>query len=181
MNFYLSDPHFGHANIIKYCNRPFTSLFEMDKTIISNLNSKIMTDDTLYLTGDFSLGSKPHFYTRQINCKNIILILGNHDRLNACKGHFKEIHTSMEIKIGDHKVLLSHYPWKHTADQHSQKFLDRMHDRQKYPYHWLLCGHTHNSKPKLNLENKLINISCEHWDYTPISEQVILDIMNSAP
>lgn len=34
--FLTSDSHFNHANIIKFCNRPFDSVEEMNETLISN-------------------------------------------------------------------------------------------------------------------------------------------------
>ena len=41
MNFYISDLHFGHYNVLKYDNRPFSSIEEMDKKIIENWNEVV--------------------------------------------------------------------------------------------------------------------------------------------
>jgi calcineurin-like phosphoesterase family protein len=50
---FTSDFHFGHANIIRYCDRPFSSVAEMDEAILDRLNSCVKTMDHLYFLGDF--------------------------------------------------------------------------------------------------------------------------------
>ena len=53
-----SDTHFGHANIIKYCNRPFPDPAIMDKAIIDRHNEVVKPEDTVIHIGDFTLRSK---------------------------------------------------------------------------------------------------------------------------
>lgn len=36
MDFYISDTHFGHENIIWFCGRPFSNAQEMDEALVAN-------------------------------------------------------------------------------------------------------------------------------------------------
>ena len=49
MNFYIADMHLGHKNVLKFDNRPFLSVSEMDKVLIENWNSRVSTNDDVYL------------------------------------------------------------------------------------------------------------------------------------
>ena len=53
--FFTADTHFGHANIIKYTNRPFDSPNHMDDILIANWNAVVGPDDEVYHLGDFAL------------------------------------------------------------------------------------------------------------------------------
>ncbi|MBL8880695.1 MAG: hypothetical protein JNG88_16400 [Phycisphaerales bacterium] len=55
MIWFTADTHFGHANIIKHCRRPFASVEEMDETLLRNINARVGRSDTLYHLGDFAL------------------------------------------------------------------------------------------------------------------------------
>ena len=55
---FTSDTHFSHCNIIKYCNRPFKDVDEMNKILIQNWNNVVRPDDIVWHLGDFALGDK---------------------------------------------------------------------------------------------------------------------------
>ena len=56
--FFTSDTHWGHANSIKYCNRPFIDVVEMDEQLIDNWNSVVKANDEVWQLGDFSFYHK---------------------------------------------------------------------------------------------------------------------------
>ena len=56
--FFTADTHFGHANIIKYCHRPFATVEEMDDALVRNWNAVVSPDATVFHLGDFALDSK---------------------------------------------------------------------------------------------------------------------------
>ncbi|WP_262386522.1 hypothetical protein [Roseobacter fucihabitans] len=55
---YTVDTHFGHDNIIKHCNQPFTSAAQMDAVLMKNLGAKVGPKDSLWIVGDFAFGPK---------------------------------------------------------------------------------------------------------------------------
>ena len=52
MIYFTADTHFGHYNVIRFCDRPFASAEEMDKAMIQNWNDRVTGNDTVYILGD---------------------------------------------------------------------------------------------------------------------------------
>ena len=78
--FITSDNHFNHKNIIKYCDRPFDSVEEMNEAMIERWNETVSKDDVVLHLGDFCKGNV--WMIKQIRERlngTIILIIGNHD------------------------------------------------------------------------------------------------------
>lgn len=147
MNFYISDLHFGHDNILKYDGRPFNTTDEMTEVMIRNWNSVVKHNDTVYVLGDFawkdSIGAD---VASQLNGKKI-LIKGNHDNrlgssLRTC---FASVHDYLTLMDNNIRLVLSHYPIAHW-------------DRQYYDS-ILLYGHIHNSKEEDFFQEYLRNFS----------------------
>lgn len=149
MIYFTSDTHFGHTNIIEYCNRPFSNIHIMDQVIFDNINEVVGYEDTLYILGDFCFkGKKPLEYRLRINCPNVHLILGNHekrtdfypdDRTVDMNG-FVSIQEVKEIIYCNQRIYLSHYPHRSWPASHKGSYM--------------LYGHVHS---KLDHEDRISN------------------------
>jgi len=126
-----SDTHFSHKNICRGVTnwrlpngevpveqtRDFTTIEKMNTAIVNNINQVVGQDDVLIHLGDWSFGGFEQireFYDRLI-CKNIHLILGNHDHhiendRDYIQGLFKSVSHYNTLEIGGNKFQLMHYP-----------------------------------------------------------------------
>lgn len=136
MNYYISDLHFSHKNILQFDQRPWDNLDDMKQALINNWNSVATNADHVYHMGDFCWGKTPEWIEilKQLN-GNIHICAGNHDVGNSkeLKKYIVDYFEYKEVKDGDFTVILSHYP-----------MLFYKHDGS--PNHVMICGHLHNTK-----------------------------------
>lgn len=52
MDYFIADTHFGHANVIRFCDRPFKDVNEMDSVMMANWNARVDDCDHIYIIGD---------------------------------------------------------------------------------------------------------------------------------
>jgi calcineurin-like phosphoesterase family protein len=184
MNWYVSDTHFSHFRIIGYCNRPFNSVMSMDNNLIENINNKVGVSDTLYHLGDFCFGQKRNVvenYNRvktlrdRINCRNVILIYGNHDkeiRKNRdLQRLFQGCHDYLEIYDGSQNIVLFHYAMRVWNKSHHGA--------------WHLYGHSHYSLPDdpnaLSMDIGVDNPACHYGPLCFADIKLIMDKKNYRP
>jgi len=142
--FVCSDSHFNHANILKYCNRPFSSVEEMNNAIIRNWNNAIAEDDIVIFCGDlcFARTAQAAEVTQRLTEAlhgQKIIITGNHD--------FKKLdYTQLGWKLAFHqewvfnnRLCFRHRPGNQDPFTFEYKGLER--DSSKYDY--IFYGHTH--------------------------------------
>jgi calcineurin-like phosphoesterase family protein len=159
MNYYFSaDFHLNHVNIIKYDNRPFDTVEQMNATIISNYNSIVTAEDEFYFLGDFCMGdrSKAEAYLQQLNGKKFF-IRGNHDQpklIELFKKSGTYLGSRADLIINGRPITLSHY------------CLDSWKDSQNGS--WLLHGHYHGNLPD-NPNRLSIDVGINIWNYKPVS------------
>ncbi|MAE86668.1 MAG: hypothetical protein CMB80_28295 [Flammeovirgaceae bacterium] len=155
MDYFTSDLHFGHRNIIRYCNRPFNTVSEMNLGIIENWNNVVTDKDRVFVVGDVALcgTEEAKEYITQLNGHKIC-IKGNHDghEKHMLKMGFDEFHYSFDYEMPDGRVaLLNHYPVPRELFKN---------------YDILIHGHIHHG-PRVRGER--LNVSCEIWDFAPVS------------
>jgi len=153
---FISDTHFDHKNIIRYCNRPFNSTRQMNQTLVKNWHDTVGNDDHVFFLGDMSYGKDRRpidYWLGKLNGK-ISYIRGNHDKDIINRATI--IHSHYGIKYNDYKFLLMH-------DPHRPKGYDG----------WIIHGDKHNNNlkeyPFINQKNKTVNVCAELVDYTPLS------------
>lgn len=158
MTYFISDLHLGHANIIRYCNRPFDSVEHMNTVIIDKWNARVSENDMVYLLGDFCMGS-PERYRTQLNGK-IHLIRGNHDRVTRqYRDCFDAVHNQLTLTINEQQLFLCHYP---ICDP---RFAQR---KPSEPVDLSFFGHVHNNVSRWQYrEFHAYNVSCEVLNYQP--------------
>lgn len=132
--FIIADTHFGHTNVIKYCNRPFASAEEMDEKLIKNWNEVVSNDDVVLHLGDFGLGSKEYIggIIKKLNGKKI-LIKGNHD--NWSDDWYREAGFSYVSKfpiVWNDFYLLSHAPLQLSETTPYFNYYGHVHNDERY-------------------------------------------------
>jgi len=163
MNYYTADLHFGHKNILQYCNRPFANLNEMNNALINNWNSAVLKQDTVYVLGDmfFYEPDQQRKIMKQLNGSKI-LIMGNHDK-NA--GTLKSV-----MKFNDYMYV----GWNEVCDSYMIKDgFGLVHDPAisniDSDINWL-CGHVHVLFRRIK---NVLNVGVDVNDYKPISHEQV--------
>jgi calcineurin-like phosphoesterase family protein len=160
-----SDLHFGHTNIISYCERPFLNVQEMDEYLMANFNDYVEPDDCCIWVGDISFygKTKSNEILDQLNGYNI-LVAGNHDMEksgNLKDLTFDEVHSILHIDNEETPLVFTHYPMYNLME----------------PW-YNVCGHLHNGKQANDsLTEQHINVSCELLNYRPINLKEILKMV----
>lgn len=179
MVWYTADHHFGHANIIRFCNRPWLGkrgltdkgywkssdvaknrCDAMDRDLIRRWNMRVKDGDIVYYLGDFAYraSNKVQYYIDQLN-GNKIFIKGNHDKNNGLKIHME----FAVINMGGMRIKLIHDP----------KYADEMYDLN-------FCGHIHEKWKfkKMELGSYIINVGVDMWGFNPITFDEIISELN---
>lgn len=185
--FLTSDTHFHHANILKYCNRPFATVEEMNEAIINNWNSVVGEDDHVYHLGDFCFGGVGKLNSIIMPDENgkkklnghIHLILGNHDPDRISKSDysdfFEEITYQKYLILDGWSVFLNHFPFLDFSNNYDTKVIQ-------------LHGHIHsspNNTGTLNNERYKVlkwnqyDVGVDNNNYKPVSWKEVKAIIES--
>lgn len=164
--FFTSDTHYGHANIIKYSNRPYKSVEEMNEALIANYNSRVKDTDTCYHLGDVAFlpsGEIKQIWERLNGDK--VLILGNHDSKENFVGLPRtKVFQYLEIRVSDPTAPNGYNGRQHIILLHySMRVWNKSHRGT-----WQLYGHSHGTLPDdPNLLS--MDVGVDPQKYFPIS------------
>ena len=167
--FFTSDWHLDHQNIIKYCDRPFSSAKEMNEAIIQKHNALVKPNDLVYNLGDVFMKSSDKYAEHLLSRFNgrIYIIIGSHDNrrqlLNLKNaGVIEGFYDTKEIKIDGKYIWLSHYPHRSWA----RSFHGSFH----------LFGHCHGRMPPYG---KSFDVGVDCWDFAPVSFEQVCEKMQN--
>ena len=176
--FIISDLHLDHANIIRYCNRPFDDIHQMNSEMVSRWNHIVGKYDTVYYLGDLvysrSKGRNIAGWMHKLNGIKVN-IWGNHDKFLKCKLPY------LVINFNGESILLVHSP--NPEDSHNKETLAhtgicQLLKEWKETHNWIIHGHYHNNDPRqhplINNKDRMINVSVELLDYQPIELEKLL-------
>lgn len=148
--YFTSDTHFDHSGALRF--RPqFTSVEEMNETIIQRWNGRVKPGDRIYHLGDFGFFGKGRMETiRKRLVGQVHLIQGNHDDLNIReKGMFVWVGDAKYLKHNGEKIFLFHYACRTWRGSHRGS--------------WHLYGHSHGNLPEN--DTRSFDVGVDAWDF----------------
>lgn len=165
---FTSDTHFGHENIIRYCNRPFRNAQEMNEELIRRWRETVPEDGIVFHLGDFAHGSSRLWNDILYSLPGRkYLILGNHDMKSirqSFMSQFELVSQQMTIRVGGQAIVLNHNPFLCYGGSYRDV--------------WQLFGHVHSGPashtgldhPRLNMLFPLqYDVGVDNNNFRPIS------------
>lgn len=174
--------HFGHANIIRYCGRPFFDVGQMNAKLVDNWNSVVGPDDEVWVLGDVAMGSIDHSLALVVRLNGTkTLVTGNHDRCWSAAGPKAQrwlevyqaagfstiLHGAVAINFNNQPALACHFPY--VGDSHNEDRFTTL--RPQDSGLTLLHGHVHE---QWQVEGRQINVGVDVWDYRPVSDAQLI-------
>jgi calcineurin-like phosphoesterase family protein len=185
--YFTADLHFGHRNIISYCDRPFRDVDDMNAGLVERWNDTVHPGDEVIVLGDVAMGrlrDSLALVARLHGRK--VLVAGNHDRCWAGNRRgvkaadaryraagFDEIWQGVvSLDLDGTPVWACHFPYHGDSHDHDRYVGHRPVDTG----HWLLHGHVHHT---WRTHERMINVGVDVWDYAPVAEDVIASLVRS--
>ena len=178
--FFTSDLHFFHANILKYTNRPFRSVLEMNEALINNWNSCVSKSDIIWIIGDFAFADE----TKILNIVSRLngekhFVMGNHDQIfkkhdfkQELKKHNFIVHSALEeiyVVDANHSHGKQHIALCHFA----MRVWNKSHRGS-----WHLYGHSHGTLPD-DLNSLSTDVGVDRWNYTPVEYAELKELFST--
>lgn len=173
-DYFTADLHFGHGLMLdpeKGCDRPFSSVEEMDEVLIDNWNSCVKRGDRVFFLGDFSFYKidKAQKIFNRLNGQKFI-ILGNHDKENSKNRISKNLPTGWAWMGDRYNYRNKNDGWYIVLDHH--RVLPWFKKRYGAGH---LFGHYHGNIPPVG---RSFDIGVDCWDYKPVHYDQIIEIFS---
>lgn len=163
MIYFIADTHFSEENIMRYENRPFKNITEMNEELLSRWNSIVCKEDDVYVLGDFGADGQEAFILDRLNGKKF-LVKGNHDVKS--NQYYRE--SGFE-EVYDHPIIIKDF-W---ILLHEPLYVNK-----NMPYANLF-GHVHDSPIIKTYSKQHYCVSAERINYAPISFDDIISVIQS--
>jgi len=167
--------HYGHANIIRHCERPFANVAEMNDALVEGINSTVGPKDELWHLGDVAMGQTAtgEFLERlNISAGHLHIIPGNHDRVRRLEAmlawgdpfvlHPPIVDRKFQVVGRVVRVTLCHYPmlsWP--ASCHGS---------------WHFFGHCHGQLDPARVPGRAADVSVDCWGFKPVPLERLLGV-----
>lgn len=166
---FTSDEHYGHSNIIKFCNRPFKDIDDMTEGLIARHNEVVKPGDRVYHLGDMFWRTNTLEKALAIRHRLVgqhFYIYGNHCELfhsnQVLRDSFIWCKERFNLKVNGHpNIVLDHYAHEDWNGSH------------RGAYH--LFGHVHGAKP--NPVGLKLDVGVDCWNYYPVSLETVTEIL----
>lgn len=193
-----SDLHLGHANILKYCERPGDGSVEsMNEALVEKWNAVVRPRDRVWVLGDIVMGKRDETigYVNRLHGK-ISLIPGNHDDIHPMYAGTKtgadhrvavyrdNLDEILPVEVLAFGMVWSHFPYVGAYTDHAEEDRSARYDpwspqdRGKVLVH----GHVHDEwQTRLSPAGSLmINVGADAWDHTPLSFEQVAELAAQA-
>lgn len=185
MKYFTSDTHFGHHNVIGYCNRPFADVREMDALMLANMQRRLADEDDLYFLGDWSMSHNYYGLLKTVPFRHLYFILGNHDKAGKLTKQLEvdglagkvTVAKKLTVRIGEQDFYLVHRPME--ASDEVPTLCGHVHEK------WLLQSpgavlreykHHVQSDPR-TIKQSILNVGVDQHGFWPISEEEVLEFL----
>lgn len=157
--FFTADEHYGHQNILKYCERPFKTIEEMDRTLWTNYIKLVNPGDCCIHVGDMSFNSKPVREGMTFRCNDIFL-RGSHDNPSRYKI------TSLMLRYAGLDIQVVHDLAEASVIGQDLVFCGHVHDNWKWKF--------------LPSGSLAINVGVDVWCFSPVEMKDLMGLVKTA-
>ena len=182
--YFTSDFHLFHNNVLKFDNRPFNDVHEMHLVIEERWNETVKPDDIVIYLGDLSFARREDIQSvnellLRLN-GHIHFVIGNHDKYNDIikMPKFESVQDYLDLRI-------NHYQ-DSEINVGTKERVETLFCVMHYPiYSWnkkhhgsyMVHGHSHHNlnEREFHKINRIIDVGCNGYDYTPISYLDIIE------